>query len=195
MAGKRLLSPQTMDCGTIMRMRPPDRIREGTELPEDTPRVSDPHDHADRDLAYRLAHLPSSHPSARLATDRRNAEYRETELQEWWRPAAGGHDATTGEPDDIADEPDDGADEPYDTLPSEDAELDESADQPDLAGTHAVHARAGRRGEPPCAWGELAGASARSPYRPWFSADEAGDPWFAVRATTRETSSSTGPGG
>src|SRR5215469_11395808 len=111
MAGKRLLSLQTMECGTIMRMRRPDRIREGTELPEDTPRVSDPHDHADRDLAYRLARLPSSHPSARPATDRRNAEYWETGFQEWWRPAAGGHDETAGEPDDIAAERDDGAEE------------------------------------------------------------------------------------
>jgi hypothetical protein len=179
-----------------MRMRPPDRIRGGSDLPEDSPRVGDPRDQADIDLAYRLARLPSSHPSARPAADGRNAEYREPELLQWWRPAADGHDETAGEPDDIADEPDDGADEPSDTMPSEDADLDVVADQPDHAGAGSMGAPAGRRGGPASAWGELAGPSARSSYRPWFSADGAGDPWFAVRATRfDETSSFTGPDG
>jgi len=126
----------------------------------------------------------------------RNAEYREPGLQEWWRPAADAHNETAGEPDDIADEPDDSAGEPDDTLSGEDAELDDAADQLDDAGRRAVHAQAGRGGEPSGNWDELAGPSSRSRYRPWFSADGAGDPWFAVRATTfGETSSFTGPGG
>ena len=29
-------------------------------------------------------------------------------------------------------------------------------------------------------WGELAAPGARTPYRPWFGADGAGDPWFAA---------------
>jgi hypothetical protein len=178
-----------------MRMRSLDRIRGGTDLLEDSPRVGDPRDHADRDLAYRLARLPSSHPSAGSAADRRNAEFREPELLQWWRPAADGHAGTEGEPDDIADEPEDGADEAYETWSSEDGELDE-ADQPEDAGRHAVPARAGRRNEPSAMWGELAGASARSHYRPWFSADGTGDPWFAVRAATfRQASSLTDPDG
>jgi len=177
-----------------MRMRAPDRIGDDTDLPEDSPRVSERHHHADRDLADRLARLPSSHPSASPAGDRRNAEYREPEPEQWWRPAADGHDETAGEPDDIADEPDDDADEPYNTIPSEAAEQDEVADRADHAGIHAMGAPAGRRGEPASAWGELAGPSAL--YRPWFSADGAGDPWFAVRGTTfGETSSFTGPDG
>jgi len=179
-----------------MRMRPPDQVRGWTGLPEDITRFGDVHDHGNRDLADRLARLPSSHPSARPTTDRRNAEYREPGLQEWWRPAAYRHDETAGEPDDIADEPYDSAGELDDTLSGEDAELDDAADQLDNAGRRAVHAQAGRRGEPFSNWDELGRPSARSTYRPWFSADGAGDPWFAARATTfRETSSFTGPGG
>lgn len=193
MAGKRPLI-----CGTIMRMRPPDRPHGRTDLAEDSPRVADAHDHAARDLAYRLARLPSGHPSARLATDWRNAEYSEPGREEWWRPVADGRDnEAAGEQYDIADEPDDGADEPDDTLPSEDPELEEVADQPEDAGRRAVHPEAARLGKPSGMWGELAGTpSARSPYRPWFSAERASDPWFAVRAATfGETSSFSGPGG
>ena len=184
-------------CGTMIRMRAPDRIRGGADLPEDSPRAADAHDHADRDLAYRLARLPSSHPSAGPARDWRNAEDSEPRLHEWWRPVADGQgDEPADDPYDVADEPDDGADEPDDALHSEDAELDEVADEPEDAGRHAVRAQAGRRGEPEGMSGELTRPSARSSYRPWFSADGAGDPWFAVRAATvRETSSFTGPGG
>jgi hypothetical protein len=180
-----------------MRMRAPDQIRGGADLPEDRPRAADAHHHADRDLSYRLARLPSSHPSAGPAADWRHAEYSELGLREWWRPVADGQDdEAAGEPSDVADEPDDGADEPDDALRSEDAELDQVADEPEDAGRRALGARAGRRGEPSGTSGELTRPSARSPYRPWFSADGAGDPWFAVRAEAfRETSSSSGPGG
>lgn len=163
-------------------MRAPDRIRGGADLPEDSPRAADAHDHADRDLAYRLARLPSSHPSAGPARDWRSAEYSEPGPQEWWRPAADGQDdEAAGEPYDLADEPDDGADEPDDAPHSEDAELDEIADGPEDTGRRAVRAQARRGGEPFGMSGELTGHSARSAYRPWFSADGAGDPWFAVR--------------
>lgn len=178
MAGKRPLA-----CGTIMRMRLPDRPYGRTDLAEDSPRVADAHDHAARDLASRLARLPSSHPSARAATDWRNAEYSEPRREEWWRPVPDGRDDdAAGERYDTADEPDDGADEPDDMLPSEDPELEEVAEQPEDAGTRAVRAQAGRRGELSGTWDELARPpSARSPYRPWFSTEGASDPWFAVR--------------
>jgi hypothetical protein len=163
-------------------MRAPDRIRGGADLPEVSPRAADAQDHADRDLAYRLARLPGSHPSAGPARDWRSAEYSEPGLQEWWRPVADGQDdEAAGEPYDLADEPDDGADEPDDAPHSEDAELDEFAEEP---GRRAVGAHAERRGEPFGMSGELSRPSARSAYRPWFSADGAGDPWFAARPPT-----------
>lgn len=165
-----------------MRMRQPDRPPRGTDLAEDGPHVGFPHEGAGRDVADRLARLPSSHPSAWPAPGQRDAEYRETGLHQWWRLAAAGQDDAAGEQD-IADEPDDVTDEPEDTLPGEDADPDEFADQPDDVGRRAVRARAGRRGEGSSEWDELGGPSAASPYRPWFSADGAGDPWFAVRST------------
>jgi hypothetical protein len=172
-----------------------DQPRGGTDLAKDSPPFADARDHANRDLADRLARLPSSHPSAWPATDRGDGDYREPSPEEWWHRAADGEqdeaageqDDITDEPDDVADEPDDVADEPDDTFP-EDAELGEVADQPDDAGRGAVRARGGRRTPASSGWGELAGPSGRSPYRPWFSADGAGDPWFAV-------GSFTGPGG
>lgn len=165
-------------------MRAPDRIRGGADLPEDSPRAADAQDHADRDLAYRLARLPGSHPSAGPARDWRSAEYSELGLQEWWRPVADGQDdEAAGEPYDLADEPDDGDDEPDDAPHSEDAELDEIADGPEDTGRRAVRVHA-ERGQPDSMSGELTSHSARSAYRPWFSADGVGDPWFAVRPPT-----------
>jgi len=159
-----------------------------TDLAEDSRPVADTRDHANRDLADRLARLPSGHPSAWRATDRGDADYREPSRDEWWHRAADGEqDEAAGEPDDVGDEPDDVADEPDDTFP-EDAELGEAADQPVDAARQAVRARGGRRSAASSGWGELAEASGRSPYRPWFSADGTGDPWFAV-------GSLTGPGG
>ncbi len=136
----------------------------------------------ERDLAHRLSRLPSSHPSAWPAPDHGDAENREPGEVEWWHPAAhGGQDEGAWEPDDVADEPDDAADEPDDVPPSDDAELDGLADQPGGAGRQLAPARGGRLTGASTGWGELAGPLAHSPYRPWFSAEGAGDPWFAVR--------------
>jgi len=165
-----------------------DRPRGGTDLAEDSRPIAHALDQANRDLADRLARLPSSHPSAWPATNRGDADYREPSREEWWHRASDGEqDEAVGQQDDMADEPDDVADDPDGTFP-EDAEPAEVADQPDDAGRGAVRARGDRRTPASIGWGELAGPSGRSPYRPWFSADGARDPWFAV-------GSSTGPGG
>lgn len=160
-----------------------DRFRSRTDQPDAD------RDLAGRDLARRLSRLPSSHPSAWAAADRADAEYRERSQLEWWRAAPDGEPEDVADepedlPDDVGDEPGDVADGPDDVPPGEDSEDAELlADEPAAAGRQVAPARGGRRPEASTGWGELAGPSARSPYRPWFSTDGAGDPWFAVRET------------
>jgi hypothetical protein len=147
---------------------------------------------ADRGLAQRLSRLPSSHPSAWPAPDYSGAEYRERDREEWWRPAddAGSPDAEPDdtewagtEPDDADLAPEDSADEPEAVPPGDDADLEDTPGAPGDASRRAAPARGGRRPETSTGWGELGGPTARSPYRPWFSAEGAADPWFAVRDT------------
>jgi hypothetical protein len=146
---------------------------------------------ADRGLANRLSRLPSSHPSAWPAPDRVGAKYRERDREEWWRPAADTESPETEpddtEPDDT--EPDDAglvqesADEPETVPPGDDADLEDVAGVPVDAIRPAAPAGGERRSEASAGWGELGGMPAPSPYRPWFNAEGAADPWFAVRKT------------
>lgn len=137
---------------------------------------------ADRGLAHRLSRLPSSHPSAWPAPDRVGAEYRKRDREEWWRPAAdiGPDDA---EPDDAELVPEDRADEAEAVPPGDDADLEGIAGAPDDASGPEAPARGARRSEASAGWGELGEPPARSRYRPWFSAEGAADPWFAVGET------------
>jgi hypothetical protein len=140
----------------------------------------------ERGLANRLSRLPSSHPSAWPAPDHVGAEYRERDREEWWLPAADTEPDDT-EPDDAEDDadlvPPDGADEPDAVPPGDDADLEGVAGVPGDAVRPTAPARGGRRSEASAGWGELGGPPAHSPYRPWFSAQGAADPWFAVRET------------
>jgi len=77
--------------------------------------------------------------------------------------------------------PQDYGDEPDTAAPGDDADLDQIAGVPGAAGRPAGPIRGGTRSEAPTGWGELGGPPTRSPYRPWFSAEGAADPWFAVR--------------
>jgi hypothetical protein len=137
---------------------------------------------ADRGLAHRLSRLPGSHPSAWPAPDRADAEYGERDREEWWRPTADTEpDEAEDVPDEADDVPEDGADEPDAVPPGDDADPDGIAGKPGDGSRPAATVRGGRRSEPPTGRGELGAPSARSAYRPWFSADGAADPWFAAR--------------
>jgi hypothetical protein len=76
--------------------------------------------------------------------------------------------------------PQDDGDEPDAAALGDDADLEEIGGVPGQAGGPPVPARGGPRSDASTGWGELGGPSANSPYRPWFSAEEAADPWFAV---------------
>jgi hypothetical protein len=165
-------------------MPSPDRPRAGIELAEaeDSLPAADDRDQAGqpgagRTLADRLARLPGGHPSAWPAPDRGSTERRDPRRLDTGPDMADGEvagDEVAG--DEVAAEQE-AADEPNDEPPAgEDAEPDEL---PAQRGTGS-QAGPGPRGRPTAAsGGELAGPMARSPYRPWFSADGAGDPWFA----------------
>ncbi|HUA42112.1 MAG TPA: hypothetical protein VMA32_11120 [Streptosporangiaceae bacterium] len=153
-----------------------DRPRGRADLAEDCPQAADPRDHRDRDLAQRLARLADGHPSAWLPADR----------AEWWRtPAADELDDWAAEQDEAPEDEDNAAGE-------SEAGQDDAAGQPDdadpgdaeadgLAGSRlGAGGQAARGTRRTGASAEWADASAHSPYRPWFSADTAGDPWFAA---------------
>jgi len=134
---------------------------------------------ADRGLAHRLSRLPSSHPSAWPAADRAEAEYGERQLEEWWRPADDTErDDAAADGGDV--DPEDCDDEPDAVPPGDDAELADVVGVPGDAARPPAAGPGGRRSEAPAGAGELDGPPARSPYRPWFSADGAADPWFAA---------------
>jgi hypothetical protein len=165
-------------------MPPPDWERDDVFRPQaDQPG-------ADRGLAHRLSRLPTSHPSAWRAPDRAGEDYRDQRREEWWHPAADGeHDDGGWEPADVAGEPDEcagDADEfsgdPGDAPTDDDADPEDPAGAPgDAGGRPPVRGERWPQASP--RRGELGGWSARSPYRPWFSADGAADPWFVVRET------------
>jgi hypothetical protein len=173
-AGKRLAA-----YATIVRMPPPDWERADRVRPQaDQPG-------ADRGLAHRLSRLPSSHPSAWRSPDREDAEYGEPDPEEWWRPAADPepndtepNDTAPGEADVV---PQDYGDDPDAAVRGDDADLDEIAGVPGEARRLAGAVRGGPRSEASARWDELGQPPGRSPYRPWFSAEGAADPWFAVR--------------
>jgi hypothetical protein len=142
---------------------------------------------AGRDLAHRLSRLPSGHPSAWPAADRAEAGHGERQLEEWWRPRADTErdDTEPGdtEPDGADAVPEDYDDEPDAVPPGDDADLEDVVGEPRDAARPPAAGPGGRRSGPPTGAGELDGPPARSPYRPWFSADGAADPWFAAVET------------
>jgi hypothetical protein len=167
-------------------MPPPERPRAGIELAEaeDSPPAADDRGHADqpgagRTLADRLARLRVGHPSAWPAPDLASAERRDPRRPDAEKDIADGQlpdgevagDEVAGEQE-VADSPND---EPP---PGEEAGLDELPDRRG-PGSQAVPGSGGRPTAAGAGWSELAAPTARSPYRPWFSADGAGDPWFA----------------
>ncbi len=180
-------------------MPPHDLPRGHADLVADNPQVADARNH--RDLAHRLASLPDGHPSAWSAADRARSDSSEPDRAEWWRtPADGELDDWAGEQDEAAEDQDDAAGEsgaaqgdadgsPDDADPGDGAEADGLAGSP--GGASRQTARGGRRTDASAEWTDGSGPMAHGAYRPWFSADTAGDPWFAASAG----SSTGGPGG
>jgi hypothetical protein len=119
------------------------------------------------ELADRLTRLPPGHPSA---------------------DAAGGADRSGDEPasDDLDAYDLDGDDLDADDLDDADPSLGEIGSGGPDGGAAGARGRPQRGAADSSPWGELGGpTAARSPYRPWFGADGASDPWFAspARAT------------
>jgi hypothetical protein len=145
-------------CGTIGRMRLPDRRWAETKAYSTGDlRAGWDHRAEPDDLAGRLARLSAGHPSADMADDRDD----------------GGLDPGDLDPGDL----DRGGVDPGDLDPdgldpgeAGSGDADEGASSGDLR----PHRAGGT-----ATWGEL-GDRARSPYRPWFGADDANDPWFAA---------------
>jgi hypothetical protein len=123
--------------------------------------------------------LPGSHPSARPTPDWADADYGERGDEEWWRPAE--PEAADTEPDEADDVLHDADDVLDDVPPGDDPDSGGVAGEPGEASRPAAPDPGGRRPEASADWGELGGLPARSPYRPWFSAEGAADPWFAAR--------------
>jgi hypothetical protein len=165
-----------------------DRPGRQADLAEDSPQIADVRDHRNQDLAQRLARLPGSHPSAWAAADRASSAYRQPDSAEWWRtPADGELDDWTDEQDEAAEDDaagesdaweDDALGQPADGAPGDDAETAGLAGSSGGAGRH-TSGGSGRTGAS-AEWTDVSGPTAHNPYRPWFSADVAGDPWFAT---------------
>jgi hypothetical protein len=113
------------------------------------------------DLAERLMRLPVGHPSA--GADEPAGD----------EPGANGLDDGWGEIDqsksDLGDD-----------LGQDDTGCGDDTGSGDAGGAAAARARQPRPAPDTSAWGERVGPSARTPYRPWFGADGASDPWFAA---------------
>jgi hypothetical protein len=119
------------------------------------------------DLVGRLTRLPVGHPSADLAGDADEYDLDPDDL------AAGELDPGELDPGDM-----DCEDFGPDDTGSDDIGSDgNGSDGPESHGAIG-DIRPGRSGPTPT-WEEL-GGSARSPYRPWFDAGGATDPWFAA---------------
>jgi len=127
------------------------------------------------DLASRLTRLPAAHPSADMADDCDGAGLDPGDLDPGDLDRAdvdrseldpGGLDRADVDPGDL---------DPDGLDPGDTASCD--ADDGDAPGDLRPH----RAGDTPT-WGEL-GDRARGPYRPWFGADGANDPWFAAELT------------
>jgi hypothetical protein len=179
-------------------MRLPDKPRADADRPDDPAEPAARSTPADlragagdraasryRELAERLAGLAEAHPSSLLA-DRDAAAAGPDAADVWWRgEIPGGEAASARGADDNADAGPDGEgaggsqpDAADQQRPGEDSGPDGSRGPQDGRGT-----RPSARSRPPDAAvsNELAGpAAGRTPYRPWFSADAVGDPWFAA---------------
>lgn len=154
---KRKRAPRTCRSGTIGPMRVPDRPWAETN--------DDGSERSDR-LADRLTRLPAGHPSADLAADP-DQDHQNLGGTHPAHARFDGGDRADAAPDGL--EPDDlGADD-----------LEPGPAGPGDGGDGAPIAGFWPRGSAePSTWDALGGQD-RRPYRPWFSADGAGDPWFA----------------
>jgi len=109
------------------------------------------------DLRRRLEQLPPGHPSRLDGEGRADQETASEGLADQATAGQGGADEPRGGPD-------------------PDPERGRSADHGDSRERHAGDTGRARPGGP----GDLGGLGRREPYRPWFTAGDSAEPWFAA---------------